>query len=157
MLCFLEYRIFHFVLIHYITELNFDVLVLKVLHADCIVYHSIITPHAFHPSWFINVIDYLQHWWQKGIIALLHTELQMCIISSIGVTLGPKKNPSSSLSLPFSRCIALLQGLKSRMYSTETGIYILRFYFKLSSTTYSDLCVSSNENCSGLPMFQLLA
>lgn len=47
----------------------------QVLHADCIVYDSIITPHAFPTGWLINAIDYLQHWWQEGIIALLFSKL----------------------------------------------------------------------------------
>lgn len=47
----------------------------QVLHADCIVYDSIITPHAFPTGWLINAIDYLQHWWQVGIIALLYSKL----------------------------------------------------------------------------------
>lgn len=47
----------------------------QVLHADCIVYDSIITPHAFPTGWLINAIDYLQQWWQEGIIALLCSKL----------------------------------------------------------------------------------
>lgn len=47
----------------------------QVLHADCIVYDSIITPHAFPTGWLINAIDYLQHWWQGGITALLYCTL----------------------------------------------------------------------------------
>lgn len=47
----------------------------QVLHADCIVYDSIITPHAFPTGWLINAIDYLQHWWQGEIIALLYSKL----------------------------------------------------------------------------------
>lgn len=44
------------------------------LHADCIVYDSIITPHAFPTGYMINAIDYLQHGGQGGIGALLYSK-----------------------------------------------------------------------------------
>lgn len=46
----------------------------QVLHADCIVYDSIITPHAFPTGYMINAIDYLQHGWQGGTGALLYSK-----------------------------------------------------------------------------------
>lgn len=68
----------------------------QVLHADCIVHDSIITSHAFPSGWLINAIDYLQHWWQGEITALLYPKL--CLYLSVHVcvflsTQVPRKIP----------------------------------------------------------------
>ena len=60
------------------------------LHADSIVYDSIITLHSFPTGCVINAIDYLQHGWQEGISAPLYSKVfafqgtRVCVHAHMG-------------------------------------------------------------------------
>lgn len=121
----------------------------QALHADCIAYDSIITPRAFHTSWLINAIDYLQHWWHEGITVLLQANLQ-AHTSERGSIKRRQNKMLNSLNFPF-----LLPAAAIRVKGTCISLKQVFIYWdSILSYQQPHGLISVSSNC--FLCFQLL-